>query len=999
MAFFKDLKFGGGSIGTFDNSIDSKQVLLSKDYLQLDPGNIRTDGVFAPAQEKTEDGHPNTNKPTDWEPTFKLTRLSVKKEDGSEFSYSPGFLPPSYLSKQILDKERDSKTSQNKGQGGYSWNPENAWIGHLLSSHIESKFYTDFTNSFVSLDTNQRIKETTTKKTEKEPYSARDFYIRFNDQRTDYFRHNLHIDGYTDLKSGKNARESFDGTGDSFRLASYTGTPFENNDPVIYGFEIIFDTFSSPLLNGSVEDFIEQFSYVSEIASRAIVIDDFKRQFSKLFRTKGSLNRETKQYSPENILINKQRDGQSMVSIAEGKLNQEANSDSRTNLYRPGKKAYLGYYLQKIDGLANLSESNTSDPTKRKYITDYGKDVIKLTFLEDVSATMGALAHLYKLLYWSKPNGKNIIPENLLRFNCDIIISECRNFNRVRKSANTGNLEIIKDNVSRYIYQLRECQFYFDKMPHDDSVDMGSLKTQDTYEVSFDYKYSATKFEKWVPSLTKPGTDKKSEKFGQYVGYNNGAIWKIGNKGMRDSAFKDGQFITEDKSVPRFYTVNTNTIRENGVTKPIILEEYKISSSDIDGNEAKRPDGVSGDETPTTAPTGAPKKTEVGDDEEASGQKTEDRKGKTKEMLDQFKENSKKVAVNTAKKAAKFVFSEVNNQISTRAKMLEDTINKARNLLGMGGLKNEPKRVYPRPYTPHSFGIFFDVRNDLFNFVGEEVAGIIAGGMQTLLPGTQLNVPFKMPNIGATLDKLTKKFSLYDAEAKLIASLKSKGPKMPFYDQTKHSKKWAGKSINRIYNSNTEFKYPVTTENTKYGGGFGVLALSFMKPKGNIFSDGNSKPATMLDTYSKPGKASGKGSQRMYIPIGTKDFNKIGFGISQGNNHQKYPVPLTQNIKPLKNILNDNTSWKYSMSSVQFPVNAQKYQEPTTMSKGTLAQIRDNNTNIGKKYGTKNLSNIQFPSSAQEYPSPLVQGNATLHQMVKAGTKWNYPVNDKKFGT
>jgi hypothetical protein len=939
MGYFNNLKFGGGSIGAFDNTKLPKGTLLD-----MITGSFRTQGSFGPGSTtnlfKVGDD-PNTNTPNDWNPSILIKPLMVKTKDGGSKRYEPGFLPPSYLSQQIIDK------TLGKGKiNEYSWNEDNAWIGHLLNSHIESDWYSQFTNAFTPLDTNQRINETTTDKVESEPYSARDFYLRFNDQRTDYFRHGLHIDGYTDLKNGKNSRESWDGSGDSFRLGTYPGTSFENSDPVIYGFEIVFDTFSSPLLNGSVEDFIDQFSYVSEIASKAIVIDDFKRQFIKLFRTKGNLNLSNKTYSSDNVLINNQRDGQVMASNTEGRLFNNANSDSQTNLYRPGKKAYLGYYLQKIDGLANLSESNTSD--KKKYLTDYGKDVIKLSFLEDVSATMGTLAHLYKLLYWSKPNGKNLIPENLLRFNCDIIISECRNFNRVRKSTNTGDLEIVKDNVSRYIYQLRECQFYFDKMPHEDSVDMGSIKHQETYEVTFDYKYSATKFEKWIPAVSKPSTDKQSEKFGQYVGYNNGAIWKIGNKDMRGSAFKDGQFIIDDKSTPKFYTISTNTLRENGVTKAVIMDAYKINSVETDGEEASLPTGASSDETPSTTPKGKTSNSEVEGDEEAKGSKKEDRKKKAKAGLDKFKDNSKKVATNIAKGAAKYVFNEVNNQINIRARLLEATINKTKNLLGLGGIKSDPKMVYPRPYSPHSLGIFFDVRNDLFNFVGDEIAGIISGSMQSVLPGTQLKVPFTQPNVGATLDKLTKSFSAYTEEAKIIGALQSKGPKKAFFDTDKFSTKWTGMSINKIYNSTTTFKYPLTTENTKYGGGFGVLALSYMKPKGTIY-DGIGKPATMINVYSNP---LNKGHQ-----IGTSDFSKI-----------------------------------------QFPDYGQKYPAPLIQGNGTLGSIWNSKTTLGTKYGTKNVSSIQFPKPYQKYPAPLIQGNSTLTQIVQAGTMWSFPVNNKKFG-
>lgn len=980
MGFFKDLKFGGGSIGTFDNSKSSAGAILDL----VKNGNFRTEGTFAPGYSNVllndptnyltglvkPEGAANTNKPTDWSPVFNINALSVVKLKGGTVRYAPGFLPPSYLSKQIID----IKLGQGKANE-YSWNPDNAWIGHLLNSHIESDWYNDFTKNFISTDTKQKLEESTKDKVEGEAYSARDYYLRFNDQGTDYFRHGLHIDGYTNLKSGKGVRESWDGSGDSFRLASFQNTPYENNDPVVYGFELIIDSFSSPLLNGSVEDFIAQFSYVSEVASRAIVMDDFKRQFAKIFRTKGTL--KGKDYSDEDVLINKQRNGQVMYSNTTGLLSSYAETDTKTNLYRPGKKAYMSYYLQKIDGLSKLIEANTSEA--KKFLTEYNKDVIKLTFLEDVSGTMGALAHLYKLLYWSRPNGKNIVPENLLRFNCEIVVSECRNFNRVRKATENGNLEVIKDNVTRYIYSLKECQFYFNTMPHEDSIDMGNIKTYGdgnaAFEVSFDYKYASMKLEKWTPD---------PKRFGQYVGYNNGAIWKIGNKGMRE-ATGQGKFVTIDTSVPKFYTIGTNTLRGNGVAKALVMDSYNISP-ESDGDEAKIVVGTSGDETPSTVPAAPAKNSDIGEDEENKGNKPEEKKKKRKEMFEQFKDNAKKAAVNFAKGTAKYVFNEINNQINIRAKLLEATINKARALMGMGGLKNEPKKIYPRPYQPNSFGIFFDVRNELFNFVGEEIAGIIGGAMQSVLPGTQLNVPFTPPNVGATLDKLTKGFSLYDGEAKLIAALKSKGPKMPFFDDSKHSTKFAGQSINKIYNTNTELKYPNVPTIMKFGGGMGVAALSFMKPikKLDVIYSGKTiwtvMPINGGDNML--GVQFPKSAQKFPAPVsfgggtldqiwnsqttlsskyGTKDTTQIGFGVSTGGDHQKYPAPLIKSNK-------------------------------------TLTQIVVDNTKAGSKYGSTDMSQVQFPNPPQKYPAPTIQSSSSLEQIVKAGTIWSFPVNDKKFG-
>ena len=124
--------------------------------------------------------------------------------------------------------------------------------------------------------------------------------------------------------------------------------------------------------------------------------------FLKLFKTKGTFK-----IGPDK-------------PTASIKTSNYANTDSPSKLYSNGKPAYMSYYLKKVSGLEKLIESNI--PDKNKSLVEYRKDLLKLTFTEDVSLDMGTLAYLYKLLYWSKPNGKNIVPENLLRFNCDIVI-------------------------------------------------------------------------------------------------------------------------------------------------------------------------------------------------------------------------------------------------------------------------------------------------------------------------------------------------------------------------------------------------------------------------------------------------------------------------------------------------------------------------------------------------------------------------------------------------
>ena len=618
----------------------------------------------------------------------------------------------------------------------------NGWYGDLIKAHIDSNEH----SLMKSITIEERFNETNKTTNDGKPFSKRDTLLRFNDSSTDYFLHNFQIAGKTPFQSGENDRYAFTNSDKtkSIRLDNFKESDFENQDPVIYGFQIIIDSISSPLLNGSIEDFLRSYPNVAELQARNIVYEDFKTQFVKLFKTKG------------RVKFNKS--GYKLMSDANSNsnsLNIYANSDiqSSDGMRRGGKIAYLSHYLQKIDGLNKLVEANTS--TEYKYLVDYGKDVIKLSFNEDVSGTLSALTHLYKLLYWSKPNGKSMIPENLLRFNCDIIVSECRNFNRVRKAVDanntsTGSLQIIKDNVSRHIYSLKECQFYFDKAPHDDAIDMGDIKPYAMLEVNFDYKYSTSKFEKWVADPVK---------FGTYIGYNNGAIWKIGNKGTRASRTAEtnavggnnGNII--DTSVPMFYTKDTNTLGENGANTALILEDYSVvKDKKITEDESVVAADINGAVVNKSAET---KGDEATDDQQSPGS-VEKTKDQEPSGLDKFKESSKKAAKKAAKNVANFAVKEINQQITTRTALLNNTLNKIRNSLGLGGLSTEPKNIYPKPYAPTSFGIFFDVRNELFNFIGEDVSSALSGFNNILNP-------FKNPMkpTGNPLSSIVQKYGTF----------------------------------------------------------------------------------------------------------------------------------------------------------------------------------------------------------------------------------------------
>lgn len=681
-----------------------------------DPGVTRTKGAYS---EKLGG------------PGLSLQALTTDNGDRAQ----PGFTPP-----EFYDSE-----------GG-------EWYGKILQ-HLEYTksqnplFTPSYVKSFSKLNAASRFNESKDLNNKgTDPLSTRDYYYLFNDLTTDYFKHGINIVNQKRILTEDGGINDYS-----------PNTPYENSDPTFYGFEIIIDAVSSPLLNGAVEDFIDQFSNVSEIASKKRVIGDFKRQFIKLFKTKG-----TPKFAPDDTSKPRMSIDPLLDPLKAGTpTGQKQRPES-------GKKAYFSYYIKKISGLGNLIVANS--PTANKYITDYRKDILTITMTEDVSATAGTLAHLYKLLYWSKPNGKSLIPANLLRFNCSIVVSECRHFNRVRKSIENGDIQVIKENLSRHIYTLRECQFYFDKPAHDPDIDLEGIKDFAGVDIAIDYKYVSNSFERWVPD----GKD-----FGQYVAYNAGAIWKVGNKGARQQRSSEAPGLS-DVSTPRFYTVGKSQLPDHFVTKPVIFKDFPgAKGSDVVNEKAKEdaPKGQEGTDTKTTEVSTKPQVD--GTDEGAGGDneqpsKRELRRKKFKEGLEKFKENSKNRVqkieagiinkfANLPSKLANIAKREARAQFDIRMQLLKNTLDRISEVVsstpppGQKFFKDGPYNVYRFPkselahfnsFKPepewsgaemHTGGPyrFFDVRNSVDQFMGG-VLSIYNTGDQgindTVLPPRSPNI-------------------------------------------------------------------------------------------------------------------------------------------------------------------------------------------------------------------------------------------------------------------
>jgi hypothetical protein len=274
------------------------------------------------------------------------------------------------------------------------------------------------------------------------------------DNLTEYkFRHNLDPDKI-DINSG------------NIYLTTYVSSNLDNEDPVSFGYDIIINYATSPLFNGGIEDFIDKFSSYGEIKYRKDIISQFKTQFFKFFKV----------------------DAATSVKTAKGDSVMEPDEFG-------GKYVPRTYYLKKLSGLDNLTESINSD--KSKQFIDYGNDYLTLTLNEDVTINMGYLASLYKILSWSRINGKKMFPDNVLRFDMQIVVTETRKYNVVSKNDKSTQVSIdnYADVISRYRYNVYECQFFFEKMTHDDSIDMSALDLSQGFDIKINYKYATVNFE------------------------------------------------------------------------------------------------------------------------------------------------------------------------------------------------------------------------------------------------------------------------------------------------------------------------------------------------------------------------------------------------------------------------------------------------------------------------------------------------------------------------
>jgi hypothetical protein len=141
---------------------------------------------------------------------------------------------------------------------------------------------------------------------------------------------------------------------------------------------------------------------------------------------------------------------------------------------------YKNSYIYEIKGLDKL------DNPFVKY-DDKEHESLELVLGEDIRMYVNRMAFLYRNLSWSYNMGKKLIPENLLRFNLYIKVSDIRNYTSGVKGDNDEKedskslINAIRNGYSRVVYELKDCEFLFDSSLNPDTLKIGGSEVNDNY--------------------------------------------------------------------------------------------------------------------------------------------------------------------------------------------------------------------------------------------------------------------------------------------------------------------------------------------------------------------------------------------------------------------------------------------------------------------------------------------------------------------------------------
>jgi len=472
-------------------------------------------------------------------------------------------------------------------------------------------------------------------------------------------------------------------------------TNFDNEDPTYYGFDLEIEG-TSPLINGDILKFIRTFGrYDADIASRENIYKIFKPQLMKFIRSS---------------------------FITDNPNGDVGNRKFQEKLY----------YIQSISGLDKIVE-NFGDGSDVRQFVDYKKDVIQLSFRDDVSQNIGYLTTLYKTLSYSRLQGKYIIPENLLRFDIKITITDIRKFTRFVRNTVGSELSqnliyAFTDRMSKYEYKLYECQFKFDKMPHGDVVKNGDQPgtEPEEYIIKFDYKFATLNFRKYSGYIL-GAEPKKGEAMEGMIYY-----YDVDNSKTLGTFSKDQIEKLQDLGSEKVYSYAiqnlSNTFGDGeGYFAQSTYGGVKNGSQKL--YLADIPQPFRGDETREGVKI-APNYGDQDTDSDRIQKLTRWQKLKAaaKDRLKDQYEKLKDIGGDLARSVKNAARQEVNAQIGAKAALLNKTISETLNRKGIPGLSqmSYPRNVYYSNLSPFQQSIL-----NSFGAAGPLVNGLLQNTLLT----------------------------------------------------------------------------------------------------------------------------------------------------------------------------------------------------------------------------------------------------------------------------
>jgi len=259
----------------------------------------------------------------------------------------------------------------------------------------------------------------------------------------------------------------------SLREKGMEDTLFE--DPTYLGFYLKFDTVASPLFNYGL-------GITNEFKSKSAVVNSSVLAFLDRYKTIPEINKRRPIYNNFIVMLR---------SIFNSTVPPEGS-----------KQWTRSYYIEEIAGLDKLNEKMT------KY-SDKDGDKITITLSEDITLRSTYLSELYNNLCYSYKTQRYMIPENCLRFDLMIEVTDIRIFRYF-----SDGISYINNDPPRIIYKLCDCNFDFTKsMPFESTLGMGGYGGKgggNPANLKFDIKYKSIERE------FKSAMDTK--------------IWKLNNK-------------------------------------------------------------------------------------------------------------------------------------------------------------------------------------------------------------------------------------------------------------------------------------------------------------------------------------------------------------------------------------------------------------------------------------------------------------------------------------